>query len=71
MARTSAVDGPEFDSRVDRYARPGAFEATSNWYRVGAGYVDHVLDGIGHFTPLEAPADFAGIVQLALGARIG
>jgi pimeloyl-ACP methyl ester carboxylesterase len=111
------VDGPEFESLVDRYARPGAFEAAINWYHVGAGYVGHVLDerapraedrlgvpthvlwqeldpffprawadrlgdfftditvhpvdGIGHFTPLEAPADFAGIVRLALAARVG
>ena len=28
----------------------------------------HPVDGIGHFTPLEAPADFADIVQLARGA---
>jgi pimeloyl-ACP methyl ester carboxylesterase len=30
-----------------------------------------VTPGIGHVTPLEAPADFAGVVQLALAARVG
>jgi pimeloyl-ACP methyl ester carboxylesterase len=37
------VDTPAFEHLVDRYARPGAFESTSNWYRVGAGYVANAL----------------------------
>jgi pimeloyl-ACP methyl ester carboxylesterase len=101
----------EFESLIDGYARPGAFEAATNWYRVGNGYIAraiteqapqptdrimvpthvlwqeldplfprgwsdrlgeffaditvHQVDGIGHFTPLEAPADFASIVDAA------
>jgi pimeloyl-ACP methyl ester carboxylesterase len=108
-------DGPEFEALVDRYARPGAFQAASNWYRVGEGYIAnavsgrtphpsdrisvpthilwqdldplfprawadriddffsnatvHPVDGVGHFTPLEAPHEFAGIVREALGDR--
>ncbi|GAA3055013.1 alpha/beta hydrolase [Pseudonocardia yunnanensis] len=104
------VDGPEFERLVDDYARPGAFEASTNWYRVGPGYVArslaetppdrasrisrpthvlwpehdplfprawsdrldeffadvhlHPVDGIGHFTPLEAPAEFARLIDL-------
>ncbi|MCW2929778.1 MAG: Alpha/beta hydrolase fold protein, partial [Actinomycetia bacterium] len=37
------VDTPAFEHLVDRYARPGAFESTSNWYRAGAGYVASAL----------------------------
>ncbi len=37
------VDTPAFEHLVDRYARPGAFESTSNGYRVGAGYVANAL----------------------------
>jgi pimeloyl-ACP methyl ester carboxylesterase len=29
----------------------------------------HVLPGVGHFTPLEAPERFAGAIREALGAR--
>jgi pimeloyl-ACP methyl ester carboxylesterase len=106
------VDGPEFEQLVDDYARPGAFEASTNWYRVGPGYVArslaetppdrarrisqpthvlwpeldplfprtwsdrldeffadvhlHPVDGIGHFTPLEAPEEFARLIDLHL-----
>jgi pimeloyl-ACP methyl ester carboxylesterase len=109
------VDTPEFEALVDRYARPGAFEAATNWYRVGEGYVynalaestpaeheripvpTHVLwqeldplfprawgdrldefyadvtlhpaDGVGHFTPLEAPERFADTVRAAARDR--
>ncbi|MCW2931052.1 MAG: epoxide hydrolase, partial [Actinomycetia bacterium] len=102
---------PAFEHLVDRYARPGAFESTSNWYRAGAGYVASALaeqapergarltipvrvlwqeldplfprawadrlgdffadvtvlpvDGIGHFTPVEAPREFAAVVKAA------
>jgi pimeloyl-ACP methyl ester carboxylesterase len=105
------VDTADFEHLVDRYARLGAFESTSNWYRVGAGYVANALaeqapeggarltipvrvlwqeldpffprawadrlgdffadvtvlpvDGIGHFTPLEAPREFAATVKAA------
>lgn len=110
------VDGAEFESLIDGYARPGAFEAATNLYRVGNGYIasatteqaphpmdritvpTHVLwqeldplfprawsdrlgeffaditvhhvDGVGHFTPLEAPADFASIVDAVYRAGI-
>lgn len=109
------VDTPEFEALVDQYARPGAFEAATNWYRVGPGYLAttareqppatrervaipthvlwqeldpifprrwadrlaefftditvHPVDGIGHFTPLEAPQDFAGAVRAAVNDR--
>ena len=33
------VDGPDFERLIDNYARPGAFEAATNWYRTGPGYV--------------------------------
>jgi pimeloyl-ACP methyl ester carboxylesterase len=105
------VEGTEFESLVDAYARLGAFETATNLYRVGNGYIAnaiteqapppmdrimvpthvlwqeldplfprawsdrlgeffaditmHPVDGIGHFTPLEAPAEFASIVDAA------
>lgn len=37
------VDTPEFDALVDRYARPGAFDAATRWYRVGGGYLSNAL----------------------------
>ena len=98
----------ELDRLADGYGRPGAFVASVNWYRAGAGtaatalaerpppapdrirtpatvlwpehdplfpreWSDRVgeyfadvdvrgLDGIGHFTPLEAPDPFARAV---------
>jgi pimeloyl-ACP methyl ester carboxylesterase len=110
------VDTPEFEALVDRYSRPGAFEAATNWYRATAGYVrnalaerppaareriavpTHVLwqeldplfprawadrlteffsdvtvheaDGVGHFTPLEAPEQFAAAVRAAARDRV-
>jgi pimeloyl-ACP methyl ester carboxylesterase len=113
--------GPDFevteahlDHLVARYAAPGAFVASINWYRAGAGAVassiaeraprpaDRIavpttvlwpehdplfprawsdrldeffvdvrlqhLDGVGHFSPLEAPAAFAAAI---LGTRVG
>ncbi|WP_300015510.1 alpha/beta hydrolase [Pseudonocardia sp.] len=102
-------DAAELDRLAADYARPGAFVASVNWYRAGAGMVarsvaeraptpadriatpttvlwpehdplfprewsDRVgefftdadvraLDGVGHFTPLEAPAAFAAAIQ--------
>jgi pimeloyl-ACP methyl ester carboxylesterase len=101
-------DAAELDRLAADYARPGAFVASINWYRAGAGMVarsvaerapgpadriaapttvlwpehdplfprewsDRVgeffsdaeiraLDGVGHFTPLEAPAEFAAAI---------
>jgi pimeloyl-ACP methyl ester carboxylesterase len=109
------VDTPQFETLVDRYARPGAFEAATNWYRVGRGYIAnavaeqaprsterltvpvhvlwqeldplfprawadrleefftdvtvHPIDGIGHFTPLEAPDAFAANIRAAIKHR--
>lgn len=37
------VDTPEFEALVDRYARPGAFDAAIRWYRVGGGYLSKAL----------------------------
>ena len=31
------LDADEFETLIDGYARPGAFEASINWYRAGAG----------------------------------
>lgn len=108
------VQGPEFDALVDRYALPGAFEASINWYRAGGGTVDSAprqqapapedrlglpvrvlwpeldplfpqafadrleeffsditvtgVDGVGHFTPLEAPREFAALIDTAFRA---
>ncbi|MFI7347292.1 alpha/beta fold hydrolase [Streptomyces sp. NPDC049936] len=104
----------DFEALVDRYARPGAFEASIAWYRVGDGYLRnalaerpperqgrigvpvhvlwqeldplfprgwadrlddffrdailHTVDGVGHFTPLEAPEAFAELVRQAARA---
>jgi pimeloyl-ACP methyl ester carboxylesterase len=109
------VDSPEFEALVDGYARPGAFEAATNWYRATAGYVHnalaeqvppaheriqapthvlwqeldplfprgwadrltkffsevtlHEVDGVGHFTPLEAPEQFAATARAAARDR--
>ena len=106
------LDADEFETLVEGYARPGAFEASINWYRAGSGtlalanteqapspddrldvptivlwpehdplfprawsdrldewFADVELryaDGVGHFTPLEAPALFADAVRAAL-----
>lgn len=107
------VPDPEhLEALVDRYARPGAFEAATNWYRVGAGYAANaprerppaaadrihvptdvlwpdsdpllprewsdrldewfsdvsirLVDGVGHFVPVEAPRDFADLVAASL-----
>ena len=103
---------PDFEALVDRYSRHGAFQATTNWYRVGGGYVGnaltekapdksariqipthvlwqeldplfprawsdrldeffadvtlHWVDGVGHFTPLEAPEAFARLIETAI-----
>ena len=107
-------DAAELDRLADAYARPGAFTASINWYRAGAGTVamamqekapapddriaapttvlwpEHdplfprewsdrvddwfadaqmrLLDGVGHFTPLEAPEAFAAAVLERVGA---
>lgn len=37
------VDGPELERLVDAYSRPGAFEASINWYRAGGGFVVNSL----------------------------
>lgn len=96
---------PDLDHLVAAYSPPGAFAASTQWYRAGPGYVAaslaasappaaerlavpteilwqehdplfprawsdrveayfsharvHLLDGIGHFTPVEAPETFA------------
>lgn len=101
-------DPAELDRLADAYARPGAFTASINWYRAGAGTVAMALqekapspadriappttvlwpehdplfprewsdrvgeffanaqvravDGVGHFSPLEAPEAFATAV---------
>ena len=106
-------DPAELDRLAGLYGRPGAFVASINWYRAGAGTVamalqekppaaadriaapttvlwpehdplfprdwsDRVpdwfadaevrpLDGVGHFTPLEAPAAFAAAVLERVG----
>ncbi len=106
------VDTAAFEELVDRYARPGAFESSSNWYRVGSGALAgalkeqapkpsdrmsvpvhvlwqeqdplfppswsdrldeffsdvtlHRVEGIGHFTPLEAPERFAEMIEAAV-----
>ena len=106
------VNTPEFDELVARYARPGAFTASIQWYRAGPGLVAnslveepptlaerigiptkviwpefdpvfrpewadrldhffsdvtlHEADGVGHFTPLEAPRAFANLITEAL-----
>jgi pimeloyl-ACP methyl ester carboxylesterase len=106
-------DPAELDRLADAYARPGAFTASINWYRAGAGTVamalqekvpddriavpttvlwpehdplfprewsDRVgeffadaqvrpIDGVGHFTPLEAPEAFAAAVLDRLSSR--
>jgi pimeloyl-ACP methyl ester carboxylesterase len=107
-------DPAELDRLAGLYGRPGAFVASINWYRAGAGTVamalqekppaaadriaapttvlwpehdplfprdwsDRVpdwfadaevrpLDGVGHFTPLEAPEAFAAAVLERVGA---
>lgn len=109
------IDEAQFAALVDDYARPGAFEASINWYRAGAAtlslatdekapaagdrlavptivlWPDHDplfprewadqldawfgdvelrhADGVGHFTPLEAPDAFAGMVRDAVARR--
>lgn len=111
------VDTPDFEALVDRYARPGAFGAATQWYRVGRGcladavaeqppppheriavatrvlwqeldpifprrWADrlakffsdvtlHPVDGIGHFTPLEAPREFPAAARAAVSGRRG
>lgn len=108
-------DPAELDRLADAYARPGAFTASINWYRAGAGTVamamqekppapadriaapttvlwpehdplfprewsDRVddwfadaqvrpIDGVGHFTPLEAPEAFAAAVLERVASR--
>ena len=108
---------PELDHLVDTYSQPGAFTASIQWYRAGAGSVaaslaekapapgDRVtvpttvlwpeydplfprewsdrigeffadarltwLDDAGHFSPLEAPGEFAAAVVAAAGAEPG
>jgi pimeloyl-ACP methyl ester carboxylesterase len=106
-------DTVELDALIDRYARPGAFAASINWYRAGAGtaamalaehvpdpeerlaaptavlwptddplfpvaWADrideffaaarlHVLNGVGHFVPLEAPGEVVAAIRAATG----
>ena len=108
-------DPVELDRLAEAYARPGAFTASINWYRAGAGTVamamrekppapadriaapttvlwpehdplfprewsDRVddwfadaqvrpIDGVGHFTPLEAPEAFAAAVLERVASR--
>jgi hypothetical protein len=84
MARTSAVDGfalAYFDTGTPPGGDPGrtavllhGWPGDSHDYRHVVPLLRdtvRVIVRIGPFTPLEAPAEFAGVVQLALAARIG
>lgn len=90
----------ELRETIDAYARPGAFAASTAWYRANLGYPAadeplaqpaivlwgdadplfpaawseataesfvngqvRILEGVGHFLPLEAPEAFAGAVS--------
>ncbi|MBS2553442.1 alpha/beta hydrolase [Catenulispora sp. NL8] len=110
-------DAEHLDHLVSVYAAPGAFTASINWYRAGAGAVaaslaervpaardriavpttvlwpehdplfpsewsDRIgqffaaarlsrLDGVGHFSPIEAPDRFAAAVVAAVRADTG
>lgn len=52
------------DHLTDVYAPAGAFTASIGWYRASAGGVA----GVGHFSPLEAPAEFAAAIARRLEA---
>ncbi|PZS34733.1 MAG: epoxide hydrolase [Pseudonocardiales bacterium] len=110
-----AIDDADLEHLVARYGRPGAFTASTAWYRASAGavavslaetrpepderisipttvlwpehdplfpyawsdrlcefFVDvtvHPLSRAGHFTPVEAPEQFAAAVRDSLGRR--
>jgi pimeloyl-ACP methyl ester carboxylesterase len=106
-----SISDADLDHLVEVYSPPGAFAASIDWYRAGAGTVatslaekppraDHrisvptsvlwperdpvfprdwsdrldeyftdaqlnAVDGVGHFTPIECPEEFAGLIRRA------